>query len=472
MAKESVSENERLFRDWLSRQYTGEGIRRYTDTAIMAYAYALRTACYEIQPYVAGNLFYVFSSLEFDAILEKLLSSPDFARVDRESGNGTLSAALKLYQAFLNRGSQSEAPDISAPFYLNQMISHDGYSENRGEEFHYEEVPMTPLQKIYYGVPGTGKSYTVNRILEAAWPEQSERDSHCRRLIFHPTYTYEDFVGSIKPLVTPDRPLDYLFSPGPFTVLLKEAFLNPSETYYLVIEEINRGNAPAIFGDLFQLLDRLPSGKSCYAIQSYDISTFFCRDPGLKNLFAEGKIWLPANFNILATMNTADENIFVLDNAFKRRFTLEYMEIRFDAFPSEWSSSCGLFEGTQSLTELFRGTPLESYAMQLALEQRLNRDWPTFALLTNRVIDLLNNPRTPAGGPGTSRPARIPENKKLGPFFVSKEDLSERKNFINKVLFYLKQDVFGESDHYMTGSYEEIYRKCMDSSFDMFTLLQ
>lgn len=468
---ESGFSNEQPFREWMGKQYTKEGVRRYTDTAIMAYAHTLRTACRQIEPYTAGNLFYIYSPFEFEDITAKLLASPDFERVNRSSGNGTLLAAMKLYQAFLSHGMQSEAPDISAPFYLNvkDEMSQELYSENRGPEFRYKEVPMTPLQKIYYGVPGTGKSYTVNQMLESLYPDQEERDEHCRRVIFHPTFTYEDFVGSIKPLVTPDRPLDYLFTPGPFTVLLKDAFLHSSEKYYLVIEEINRGNAPAIFGDLFQLLDRLPNGKSAYAVQSSDITTYLSRDPWLKNIFYEGKIWLPPNFNIIATMNTADENIFVLDNAFKRRFSLEYMPIRFDNAPDEWKAEYDIFKGTQPLSSLFQGTPLEHYAAKLAQEGKLLRNWPTFARLSNQIIDQLNRESIQAG---RTKLLRIPENKKFGPFFLTPEELLQREIFINKVLFYLKQDVFSGSDHYMTESFEEIYLKSLDPSFDIFTLLR
>ena len=74
------------------------------------------------------------------------------------------------------------------------------------------------------------------------------------RLVFHPDYTYSDFVGQIMPFVNDDGSVSYAFNPGPFTKLMKKAYNNPDEMFYLVIEEVNRGNAPAIFGDVFQLL--------------------------------------------------------------------------------------------------------------------------------------------------------------------------------------------------------------------------
>ena len=263
--------------------------------------------------------------------------------------------------------------------------------------------------------------------------------------------------------------MDYVFAPGPLTLLLKDAFEHPTEVFYLVIEEINRGNAPAIFGDLFQLLDRLPNGKSEYTVQNYDMTAYFSRDPGLKNIFHEGKVWFPANFNILATMNTADENIFVLDSAFKRRFALEYTKINFDNLPEEWSHPYDTFAGSRPLNELFKGTALEDFVDQLYYEGKLSRDWPTFARLTNKIIDMIN--RKAISGPNPQL-ARIAENKKLGPFFVAEADLCQKDTFLNKVVFYLKQDVFTYSDHYMTESFEEIYMKYVEDDADLFELLK
>ncbi|MBR1931572.1 MAG: AAA family ATPase [Lachnospiraceae bacterium] len=361
---------------------------------------------------------------------------------------------VRLYESRKRRGLRDEEENEAEP---------------EEEAFRYTEVPMTPIQKIYYGAPGTGKSYSVNQILEKIYPKQEERDSHCRRLIFHPTYSYEDFVGSIKPLATTDRPLDYVFVAGPLTLLLKDAFMHPYETFYLVIEEINRGNTPAIFGDLFQLLDRQSSGKSAYAIQNSSIVTYFSRDPGLKNLFREGKIWFPANLSILATMNTADENIFVLDNAFKRRFALEYVPIEFDDVPEDWSREYEIFKGSQPLISIFQDTPLEEYARQLEREGKLRRNWPTFARLTNKLMDIMNKQAIQAGN---LRLTRIPENRKLGTFFLSRPDLIRREAFINKVVFYLKQDVFNTSDHYLTDSFEDIYDKYRTEEYDLFELLR
>jgi len=462
------SEQERAFREWMRSQVNEGGIRRYTDNAIIAYCYALRTACHKMVPSVAGNLFAISDADEFDKLYPLILGSADFEQVNMESGNGAFGVGMKLYRSYLKQENLTDADGLSAPFFLKKQINNAGYNENRGAEFNYNEVPMKPVQRIYYGAPGTGKSYSVMKLLEAEYQDKKQRDSHCKRVIFHPTYRYEDFVGSIKPLISLDKPLDYVYSPGPFTELLKEAFGHPTEKYYLIIEEINRGNAPAIFGDLFQLLDRQESGKSEYAVENVDVSAYFSRDPGLKNLFLEGKVWLPANYNIIATMNTADENIFVLDNAFKRRFKLQYVQIDFEEIPEKWSREYATFMGTESLENLFHDSPLEEYANRLALQGQLRRNWPTFARLVNYLIDRMNLELLRSGVPGV---AKIPENKKLGPFFVSDEELMDRGEFINKVIFYLKQDVFSCSGNYMIESYEELYLKYKDRSQDLFQLL-
>ena len=201
-------EQERAFREWMRKQYNDGGIRRYTDNAIAAYSHALRTGCRNLEPYVVGNLFFYKNGYEFDTIYGQLQGREEFRKANDAYGNGTLAAAIQLYQAFLHNGDTSEAPEVSAPFYLKQDIDSTAYDDDMGLDFHYEEVPMTPLQKIYYGAPGTGKSYRVNKMIEKEYPVPGERDAHCKRLIFHPTYTYQDFIGSIKPLITLDRPLD------------------------------------------------------------------------------------------------------------------------------------------------------------------------------------------------------------------------------------------------------------------------
>lgn len=206
---------------------------------------------------------------------------------------------------------------------------------------------FTPSQIIYYGVPGCGKSNKIREKLKDV-PEKNKV-----RVVFHPEYTNAEFIGQILPKV--NGHVTYEFTPGPFTQIIKRAYLNPNEHFYLVIEEINRGNAAAIFGDTFQLLDRLKAGEtdslgndpanaavntftegwSQYFVQNDDVNAYI---RGNENSIQIGNICfdsntairLPPNLSILATMNTSDQNVFTLDNAFQRRFDMELVRNEFD----------------------------------------------------------------------------------------------------------------------------------------------
>lgn len=191
-------------------------------------------------------------------------------------------------------------------------------------------------QTIYYGVPGCGKSNKIDEETSNASDEQK------MRVVFHPEYTNADFVGQILPVQTPDG-IDYRFKAGPFARIFKRALKNPSQPYYLIIEEINRGNAAAIFGDLFQLLDRKSDGWSSYFVENLDLNSFIRSDddkysdkdvkpsvPIGSLIFTENSsIRLPPNLSILATMNTSDQNVFILDNAFQRRWDMVLVKNEF-----------------------------------------------------------------------------------------------------------------------------------------------
>ena len=223
--------------------------------------------------------------------------------------------------------------------------------ENDLEMSKKEKTPDQPLgppkQIIYYGVPGCGKSNKIREQLKDV-PEKNKV-----RVVFHPEYTNAEFIGQILPVT--NGGIRYEFTPGPFTQIIKRAYLNPNEHFYLVIEEINRGNAAAIFGDTFQLLDRLKAGEtdslgndpanasvntftegwSQYFVQNDDVDAYI---RGNENSIQIGNIRfdsntairLPPNLSILATMNTSDQNVFTLDNAFQRRFDMELVRNEFD----------------------------------------------------------------------------------------------------------------------------------------------
>lgn len=165
---------------------------------------------------------------------------------------------------------------------------------------------------LLYGVPGSGKSYTIEN-------DYCNDQTKIERIVFHPDYMNTDFIGQILPTINSNKTITYEFTPGPLTRILKEAYFNPEEMYYLVIEELNRGNAPAIFGEIFQLLDRNPDGDSRYSITNHNISNEVYGDVSIP-------VTLPSNLTILATMNTADQNVFTLDTAFQRRWIMKMIE--------------------------------------------------------------------------------------------------------------------------------------------------
>lgn len=192
--------------------------------------------------------------------------------------------------------------------------------------------------KIYYGTPGCGKSYLVeNELLK------NVEEKYKFRTIFYRDYTHTDFVGQLIPTVEKvtnngdiDERVKYKFVPGSFTLALESAYSNPTKMVYLVIEEINRGDAASIFGDLFQLLDRKKEcdlgntsiGQSEYSINKVEISNYLEHEKGIA--LPHGKVFIPSNLTLIGTMNTNDQNVFTLDTAFKRRWKMYKLQNRVD----------------------------------------------------------------------------------------------------------------------------------------------
>lgn len=252
---------------------------------------------------------------------------------------------------------------------------------------------------LFYGVPGAGKSATIQK-------DYCADPRYIERIVFHPDYTYADFVGQILPRVE-NGILKYVFSPGPFTQIMKKAFFDPGNYYYLIIEELNRGNAPAIFGEIFQLLDRKDDdehadeiGESEYAITNYDVAASVFEDEN-------ARIRIPSNLFILATMNTSDQNVFTLDTAFQRRWSMKHIE-----------------------------NNVKSAKHSKVLIEGSSIDWGTFADVINEEVLKVND------GLASS------EDKRLGAYFVTKKELGPER-FSEKVLKYLWDDAFKMGHEYI-----------------------
>ena len=277
------------------------------------------------------------------------------------------------------------------------------------------DSPSTqPLQQtIYYGVPGSGKSHKIDEITKNLSEDQKIR------VVFHPEYTNADFVGQILPCLTSDG-IEYRFKAGPFSRILKKAYQNPNKPHYLIIEEINRGNAAAIFGDLFQLLDRDSEGWSSYEIENLDINSFI---RSKNSTYSDAKIessvnvggytWtentgirLPPNLSLLATMNTSDQNVFTLDNAFQRRWDMELVP-----------NSCD--------------DPTQMQAKISVKEKTIT--WKSFQSKINEVI----------AEKGNESGFSSMEDKRLGCWFIKNNEKGiDPEKFANKVLKYLWDDAF------------------------------
>ena len=166
-------------------------------------------------------------------------------------------------------------------------------------------------QKIYFGAPGTGKSFQINKELRNVPKE------YVFRTVIHPEFSYSDFIGQLLPYKN-DEETGFKFFAGVLTKALKKAYYDRSKSVYLVLEEISRGNVSAIFGDIFQLLDRNDIFESEYPIRNERI---IAEIPQI----TDGLLKFPSNFNIICTVNTNDQNVFPMDTAFKRRFDWIYV---------------------------------------------------------------------------------------------------------------------------------------------------
>lgn len=225
---------------------------------------------------------------------------------------GFLGSTRSLFELESFESSQEADSDISV------QTASDSLEQNR---------LTVGCNVLLYGVPGSGKSWTIEH-------EYCHKDSVIERLVFHPDYTNADFIGQILPVVDAEKQVTYEFTSGPFTSILSDAYRHPLCQYILIIEEVNRGNAPAIFGEVFQLLDRTvkpktvegityPIGTSEYGITHKNMAEKIYGDPS-------HKVRIPSNLSIIGTMNTSDQNVFTLDTAFQRRWRMRLIENNFD----------------------------------------------------------------------------------------------------------------------------------------------
>ena len=293
--------------------------------------------------------------------------------------------------------------------YITTRVSSSILSECEENESanDYKGFVTNSEQIIYYGVPGSGKS----NMIENHTSELKVLSPQKVRVVFHPDYSNADFVGQIMPKKDGNS-ISYDFKAGPFTMILKKAYEEPKEPFYLIIEEINRGNAAAIFGDVFQLLDRDNNGWSKYEITNEEVSKIIYGDEKAKDIGFTVK--LPPNLSILATMNTSDQNVFTLDNAFQRRWTMVHVKNEFKNDPESNIQKNSKIEGTELSWENF-----------------------LFGVGDKPGINEIISSSSYNSGMSSL------EDKRIGCWFVVNQDGNiKAEDFSNKVLKYLWDDAF------------------------------
>lgn len=293
-----------------------------------------------------------------------------------------------------------------------------------GEPINYEtgyEMNKFPRNRIAFGAPGTGKSF----ILNSQKDELIANGGDYERVTFHPNYSYANFVGTYKPVSKKDKTgneiIVYEYVPGPFMRILVKALENSRnkkenvKPYLLLIEEINRASVASVFGEVFQLLDRNSKNASEYSIHTsedikkYLMDTIHVSENEIKELR------MPDNMFIWATMNSADQGVFPMDTAFKRRWEFEYIGIDDEA------------------------EKVKDYIVPIGdAEHRKYVKWNDFRTKINDIL--------------SSDDCKVNEDKLLGPFFISKsvlehavQDLGSENRFVkafeSKVIMYLFEDV-------------------------------
>lgn len=352
----------------------------------------------------------------------------------------SISNLTKLKKLDLSNNQISEIPDCIRNIPNLKIIGLDTQRPNITEN-----IKMTYQQKILFGSPGTGKSHQIDKIII---PNELEikNPENVIKTVFHPEYTYGDFVGKLVP-ITRSGKVEYNFYEGHFLKALAHAYKNiiaahdkqgnkieEFKNVALVIDEINRGNSSAIFGMTFQLLDREPDGWSSYCVNVNEITFIkileligvtFTYDQhghideyrlkphdGVKKLetlqeklnflnfdLINRTIKIPPNLSILASMNTSDSSIYYMDSAFKRRWEWEFIDI-----DGESISESG---------EAFK-----------------NRDeWKNFVGKLNMFIK------------SNHKYIRGIEDKQIGHYFITDNQI-QKSSIQNKLMFFLWDSVF------------------------------
>lgn len=340
--------------------------------------------------------------------------------------------------------------------WLNYYIGNNHEQENVSDKndkirFYTGLVSDFDRNWILFGAPGTGKSYTLNQKKKELL---GAYENNYERVTFHPDYSYANFVGTYKPVPCKDDmgkdTISYKYVPGPFirayVESLKKGRKDNAEPYLLIIEEINRANMAAVFGDIFQLLDRDETDVSTYPVHiSEDLNKYLSEELNEKPEDFK-QIQIPDNMFIWATMNSADQGVFPMDTAFKRRWNFTYI---------------GIDDNEKEL--------IGKYVI-LGCKKCQKVEWNKLRKAINNFLAKQN----------------INEDKQLGPYFISRSivvpkegDIIDRESFIkifkSKVIMYLfedaakqKRSLIFEGCFENCTRYSEICKEFDDKGIDIF----
>jgi MoxR-like ATPase len=298
-------------------------------------------------------------------------------------------------------------------FYCIDNLRNFQLLGNVNESYFVKPLPFPTQNRIFFGCPGTGKSYKVTEITKNYPKRQWER------VTFHPEYDYSSFVGTFKPTSSKDETgkdiIKYEFVPQAFTDMYVKAWKDPENPYFLLIEEINRGNCAEIFGDIFQLLDR---NANYEVAPSQELKKHLVKEFGndTHEGIAKG-LKLPPNLSLLATMNTSDQSLFPMDSAFKRRWEWQYVPIDYE----------------------------DAEKQEIRIGEK-TYSWASFLKIINEKIYNITES----------------EDKQMGNRFVNMPEIDGRQIITedvlkNKIMFYLWFDVFKNEDSKDKNNY--IFRK-------------
>lgn len=394
---------EEEFRLWLSKQITKSG-KQASKSMVRSNSAALKRIKVNkiITEYASIESIFEITNLNiYKDLKNKIQSLPNYNEMN-QTDIRFLESSLNWYEKFLNEKFYDNH-DVSSCLNLNSP-----YARNR----------------ILFGAPGTGKSHRLKEDLcRNKENEKLEKgmyegllvgcENNYERVTFHPDYSYANFVGTYKPIPARDEfgkdVITYKYVPGPFMrsyvkALKSKLSANP-KPIVIIIEEINRANVAAVFGDIFQLLDRKSDNTSEYPIQaSEDIKKYLADELGGEPDDYQ-EIKLPENLFIWATMNSADQGVFPMDTAFKRRWDFTYL---------------GIDENEEGI---------EKFEVILGKENNQRKvNWNKLRKAINKKLSDF----------------KINEDKLIGPYFISKNVLEDSDKFIktfkNKVIMYLFDD--------------------------------